>query len=134
MNNKLTVRCTAWRALDPPKGSLIGFVSVRIAEMRLTIGEIAVHTSHGKVWAQPPALPWTRSGELVRDGGSGKVKYQKILIFDSVDVLRRFSDRVVLALKDFDPTALPNDEPSGELQRCPPRKQNSHRRKSAVRF
>jgi hypothetical protein len=113
-NGKLTVRCTAWRALDPPKGTLIGFVSVRVAEMRLTIAELAVHTSHGKAWAALPARPWVRDGALVKD--IGKVKYQQILAFDSLEVLRRFSDRVIEALKDFDPSALPPDVvPSGGL-------------------
>jgi hypothetical protein len=115
-NGKLTVRCTAWRALDPPKGTLVGFVSVRVAEMRITFGELAVHASHGKAWAQLPGRPWVRDGELVKDDDTGKVKYQQIISFDMVDVLRRFSDRVILALKDFDPTALPDDViPSGGL-------------------
>jgi hypothetical protein len=113
-NGKLTVRCTGWRALDQPKGSLIGFVSVRIAEMRLTIAELAVHTSHGKVWASLPARPWVRDGALIKDEDTGKVRYQHILAFDSLEVLRRFSDRVIEALRDFDPSALPPDVvPSG---------------------
>jgi hypothetical protein len=103
MNAKLTVRCVAWRPLC--RNTLRGFATVRVEEMRLAFHEVAIHTSHGKAWAQLPGRPWAKDGQLVT-GDDGKVKYQPLFEFDTSAVRDAFSDAVIRAVLAYDHRAL----------------------------
>jgi hypothetical protein len=54
------------------RNSLNGFATVRIKELRLTIKDVAVHESHGKLWAALPSKPQIKDGQLVTNT-SGKL-------------------------------------------------------------
>jgi hypothetical protein len=101
--SKLTVTCADWRPLR--RNSLLGFARVRVAELRLTIHDVAVHQKGAALWAQPPARPWLKDGALVTDD-SGKAQYSPILEFGSREVREAFSRAVVLAVMEFAPDAL----------------------------
>jgi hypothetical protein len=76
--SKLTITVVDWRPLR--KNTLLGFARIRIAEMDLTIHEVAIHTSHGKMWAAPPSKPWIKDNALVL-GDDGRPKYSPLLEF-----------------------------------------------------
>ena len=103
MSGKLTVECLAWRPLR--RNTLLGFARIRIAELDLTIHDIAVHESHGKLWAQPPARLWVKDGVVVT-GDDGKVQYAPILEFGRREVRDAFSDAVVRAVLTLNPRAF----------------------------
>jgi hypothetical protein len=47
-----------------------------------------------------------KDGQPIKDS-QGKSKYQVIVSFDSTEVQQAFAERVVAAVKAFDPRALP---------------------------
>jgi hypothetical protein len=49
--NKLTLLCTDFRPLH--RNTLRGFARVKIAELKLEIGDIAIHEKGAARWAQP---------------------------------------------------------------------------------
>jgi hypothetical protein len=101
--SKLTVSCADWRPLR--KNTLLGFARIRIAELDLTIHDVAIHESHGKRWAQLPSRPWIEGDRLVRDD-AGKVKYSPLLEFSRREVRDAFSQSVISAVLRFAPDAL----------------------------
>jgi hypothetical protein len=76
---RFTVACIDFRPW--PKNTLCGFASIKIAEIGLTIHDVAVHQKGSARWAQPPARPQVRDGILVKDDES-KILYAKIMDFD----------------------------------------------------
>ena len=100
--SKLTVTCIDWKPLT--KGSLRGFAKVRVAELDLTFIDVAVHESHNKFWASPPARPWVKDGSVVTDGG--KIQYSPIIEFGRKATRDAFSAAVVDAVQRFDRNAL----------------------------
>jgi hypothetical protein len=105
MPTKLTVQCLAWRPLAKPKGTLLGFCSIRVAELRLALHDVAVHRKNDALWAQLPARPWVEAGVLVKNE-AGKIQYSPIAEFDGREVRDAFSRAVVEAVLRFDPNAL----------------------------
>jgi|SRR5262245_43890719 len=103
MSGKLSIRCVGWRHLC--KNTLRGFATIQVAELRMTMREVAVHEQNGKTWAQPPSRPWVKEGQLVR-GQDGKVQYSPLFEFDNGAVRAAFSDAVVRAVLTFDAHAL----------------------------
>jgi hypothetical protein len=106
MTGKLTVKCTDFRPVC--RGSLRGFATIRVSEMRMTLSDIAVHVheASGRAWASPPARPWiNKDGEVVRDS-AGKIQYAPIVEFDGKPVRDAFSDAVIKAVLAYDPRAL----------------------------
>ena len=101
--SKLTIRCIGWRQLC--RNTLRGFATIQIAELHMTMREVAVHEQNGKTWAQPPARPWVKGGQLVTDE-NGKVQYSPLFEFDSAAVRNAFSTAVISALLVFDEHAL----------------------------
>jgi hypothetical protein len=75
MGAKFTVQvqCTAWRPLPAPKGTLLGFASIRVAEAGVTFLDVALHRKNNAVWMATPARPWVEAGELVRND-AGKIQ------------------------------------------------------------
>ena len=94
---KLEIECVEFRPLE--KGSLLGFATIRVPAMRLTIKDIAIHRSGDREWAQLPAKP-----QLDRDRNlvvkDGKVQYVTILQFDTKEVADAFSAAVLNAVKN----------------------------------
>ena len=102
-NTKLTITATAWKPMA--KNTLKGFVSVRIAEIALTLHDVAVHQKDGRMWAAPAAKPWLKGGVAITDE-SGKIQYSPLVEFDSPEVRNAFSDAVVRAVEERFPGAL----------------------------
>jgi hypothetical protein len=100
---KLTVTCRGFRPLV--RNTLRGFASITIAELKLTIHDVAVHEKGESRWAQLPAKPQIRDGELIRDD-AGKVQYWPILEFSTRAARDSFSAAVVRALLEFAPAAF----------------------------
>jgi hypothetical protein len=103
---RLTIVCREFRPV--PRGSLIGFATIHINEIRLTIHDVAVHRhANGARWAQLPARPVVdRNGVAQRDPKTGKVAYQRLFAFDSKAVADAFSHAVIEALLVLVPDAL----------------------------
>jgi hypothetical protein len=100
---KLTVTCAGFHPLV--RNTLRGFCSVEITELKLTIHDVAVHEKNESRWAQLPAKPQIRDGELVRDD-AGKIQYWPIMEFESRAVRDAFSAAVIRSLLEFAPHAF----------------------------
>jgi len=96
---KLNLTCEDFRPLE--RGTLQGFATIRIAEMCLTIRDIAVHKKGERAWAQLPAKPQLNSNrELVKDQ-DGKVQYVPFFRWDSPQVSDAFSAAVLRAVNSY---------------------------------
>jgi hypothetical protein len=104
---KLSVSCRAFRPLH--RNTLRGFCKIRIDELRLVIRDVALHEKGGARWAQLPAKPQIRDGELVHDE-RGKIEYFPLMNFDSRTVSDAFSAAVVRAVLEFAPAAFEPEE------------------------
>jgi hypothetical protein len=100
---KLTVTCESFHPLV--RNTLRGFAEISIAEMRLTIRDVAIHQKGEARWAQLPAKPQIKDGVLVK-AATGKVQYVHIMDFDSHDVRDAFSHAVVRAVLERFPNAF----------------------------
>jgi hypothetical protein len=94
---RMTVEVTGWRPFE--RGTLRGFAEIYIPEIKLHIGDIAVHRHEsGEQWCGLPARPrLDRDGSPLR-GESGKIEYSRTLWFDSRAVSDAFSTAVLAAL------------------------------------
>jgi hypothetical protein len=101
---KLTVICREFRPLR--RGTLVGFATIEIAEMQIVIGDVAIHQKALSRWAQLPAKPLIKHGELVKKPVSGKVQYTRLMDFASRAVRAVFSAAVVRALLERAADAL----------------------------
>lgn len=107
--SKLNIRVTEFKPVE--RNTLQGFCTIRIAEMRLTIHDIAVHQKGAERWCQLPSKPQlSRDGVALRDRQTGKILYATLLEFDSKAVRDAFNRAVIAALLDFNPHALRNVE------------------------
>lgn len=93
--SKKTVECLDFRPMD--RGSLVGFATIRIAELRLTIKDVGIHDRDGRRWAQLPAKPQIDREHrgIMKDG---KLQYNNILTFDSREIADAFSAAVLAAV------------------------------------
>jgi hypothetical protein len=89
---KTTIVCDDWKALH--RNTLLGFASIKIPELHLSIRDIAIHQKNGHRWAQLPAKPQIKDGAVVKDS-TGRVVYFPMLAFDSREVANAFSAAVV---------------------------------------
>jgi len=93
--SKLAVEIVTWRPW--PRNTLLGFATVRIPALCLTIDGLTVHESHGRRWVGLPAAPkLDRERNLVKQGD--KVEYNTILRWDSKEVGAAFERAVLTAL------------------------------------
>ena len=99
----MKITCQDWRALQ--RNTLLGFATINIKELRLTIRDVAIHEKNGQRWAQPPAKPQIKNGALVTDA-AGKLQYSPVLEFDSRAVRDAFSRAVVAAVLEREPAAF----------------------------
>jgi hypothetical protein len=105
MTAKFTVRVVAFHPLT--RNTLRGFMTVRIAELALTIRDVAVHEhANGSRWAQLPAKPQIDRAGTARRNADGKIEYTAILEFENRAVRDAFSAAVVRALLEFEPRAF----------------------------
>lgn len=95
---KLNVTCTHFRELQ--RNTLLGFATIRIAEMKISISDVAVHEKNGKRWAQLPSKPLLDKDKNVLTDDNGKVRYAPIFTFDRKEVEQAFSNAVVKAVED----------------------------------
>jgi hypothetical protein len=100
---KFTIRCQEFRPLV--RNTLRGFAEIHIAELKLTIRDIAMHRKGERCWAQLPAKPQVKDGALVRDD-FGKIQYVHLMHFDSRVVSDAFSAAVVKAVLEYAPDAF----------------------------
>jgi hypothetical protein len=92
---KLQVEISEWKPLA--RGTLLGFVNVRIPAMRLTIRDCTVNESHGRRWIGLPGKAQINADrELVKR--DGKVQYTPTCAFDSKEVGDAFSAAVLAVL------------------------------------
>lgn len=104
---KLTLECLEFKPVH--RNTLRGFAQIRVAEMRLTVYDVALHDKGGARWVQLPAKPQLKDGQSVKDE-RGKPAYFKVLEFDNDEVRRAFSDRAIQAVLAFAPDAFDIDE------------------------
>ena len=104
---KTTLTCEDWRSL--PRNTLLGFASIKIEELHLTIKDIAVHEKGSHRWAQLPARPQIKDGKAVTDD-SGKPIYYPILNFNLREVANAFNNAVVAAILKHEPHAFDADQ------------------------
>ena len=88
--------CRNFRPLR--KNTLVGFAEIHVAELDLTMKDVAIHEKNGSRWSAPPARPQlSKDGAAIQDE-AGKVQYASILEFGSRTSRDRFSQQVVDAV------------------------------------
>jgi hypothetical protein len=103
--SKLTITCSELRPLQ--RNTLCGFALVEIAEVKLTIRDVAIHQKNNSRWAQLPAKPQiTKDGTVVKDPATGKVAYTHLMDFSSREVRDAFCAAVVRAVLARAPDAF----------------------------
>ena len=98
--SKLTLQCVGWKPLR--RNTLVGFAEIRVAAMRLTIADVAIHDKGTARWAALPAKPQMRDGVLVRDD-AGKGQYVQLFEFDNGEVRNAFSRAAIAAVLELHP-------------------------------
>jgi hypothetical protein len=102
--SKLTVRCDDFRALR--RNTLFGFAVVTVAELKLTIRDVAIHQKADSRWAQLPAKPQVKDGALIKDASTGKIAYVPVMEFTNKAVRDAFSQAVISAVLEHAPDAF----------------------------
>jgi hypothetical protein len=98
---KLTVTCESFHPLLC--NTLRGFAEIHIAEIRLTIRDVAIHQKGEARWAALPAKPQMKDGALVKDPATGKIQYVPVMEFDGRAVREAFSRVVIDAVLECAP-------------------------------
>lgn len=86
----------SWKAVE--RGALLGFADVRLGRT-LTIHDVPVLASGGRVWASMPAKPLIGSDGAVLRDAKGKVRYAQLLEWDDKASRERWSTAVVEAIE-----------------------------------
>jgi hypothetical protein len=102
--SKLTIRCNDFRTLH--RNTLCGFAVVTIAELKLTVRDVAIHQKADSRWAQLPAKPQVKDGALIKDASTGKIAYTPVMEFTNKAVRDAFSAAVIAAVLEFAPDAF----------------------------
>ena len=66
----------------------MGFAVIEIAELRLTVRDVAIHQKGDARWTQLPAKPQVKDGALIKDT-SGKLQYATVMEFTDRAVRER---------------------------------------------
>src|SRR5215831_3424854 len=81
---KHTVEVLEWLPFE--RGTLLGFAKIRIKELRLAISGVALYQQKNRSrWAQLQSKAMVQDDQLVR-GPDGRVKYAKILEFETAEI------------------------------------------------
>lgn len=92
----MQVSLLSWKSM--PRNSLRGFATIRLGKS-LSIKDVAIHSSHGRRWAQLPSKPMIdRDGAPQRDD-KGKIKYVPLLEWLDRAVADDFSNSVIQAVE-----------------------------------
>jgi hypothetical protein len=102
--SKLTIRCNDFRVLR--RNTLIGFAVVTIAELKLTIRDVAIHQKADSRWAQLPAKPQVKDGALIKDATTGKIADAPVMEFTNKAVRDAFSHAVIAGVLEHAPDAF----------------------------
>jgi hypothetical protein len=94
---KFNIICRLFRPCA--RNTLCGFAAIEIAEVGLTIYDVAIHQKGSAHWAQLPAKAQVRDGSLVKDA-DGKIQYVKMLDFSSRTARDAFSAAVIAAVRE----------------------------------
>ena len=94
-----TVICTAWKPFE--RNTLKGFADLWLRAAHLNIRGCAVHEKNDKRWVQLPAKPQLDSDRNLLRDASGKIRYAKVIEFDSREVADRFNAAALKAIEDF---------------------------------
>jgi hypothetical protein len=87
------------------RGSLVGFVTLRVRQWFLRVHGVSIHELKGSRWASMPARPQiSRAGELIK--GECKIQYSPVIKISSPEARAAFSAAVIAALLEFDPSAF----------------------------
>ena len=90
------------------RNTLRGFARVRFPS-GLILDEVGIHVAaaDGHAWANPPGRPMVAAdGVAVRDQRTGKIRYQGLIAFSTVDIRNAWSDAIVEAVREKHPEAL----------------------------
>jgi len=104
----MAVKCEKWTTRH--SNTLRGFADVLLEQTHLRIRDVAIHTKNGETWAQLPARPQIgRDGVALRDEQTGKLKYSRIIEFDSRQANDEFSRAAIAAVLERFPSVLDDD-------------------------
>ena len=98
----LPVSLLAWKPMD--RNSLRGFARIRLGKSMI-ISDVAVHCSHGRRWAQPPAKAQLDKDGIAKRDEKGKVAYVPVIEWTDRDASDRFSEAVIAAVEREHPGA-----------------------------
>ena len=105
---KHALECIDFRAVN--RGTLRGFATVRAAELRLVLHDVALHeTKSGARWAAPPSRPMvdTATKTVILDRSTNKIAYTPSISFDDAKTREAFSSAVWHAVSAFAPEVTP---------------------------
>jgi hypothetical protein len=83
-------------------GTLLGFAKIRIKELRLVIRGVAIHQKNSSRWAQLLSMAMVQDDQLVR-GPDGRIRYAKILEFETAEIRQAFRAAVLDAYDSYRP-------------------------------
>jgi hypothetical protein len=98
-NVNAAVVCTAWKPFE--RNTLKGFADLWLRAVRLNIRNCALHEKNGRRWVQLPAKPQLDKDRNLVRGEDGKIRYAKVIEFDSREVADRFNAAALKAIEDF---------------------------------
>ena len=78
------------------RNNLLGFADIEVAGI-IIIKEVAIHR-HNTAWANPPARPVVRDGQLIRDE-RGKIVHEPVVAFPNKDARDLWSTKVIEAVR-----------------------------------
>jgi hypothetical protein len=109
-NAQRGVTILAWKAVH--KNTLFGFATVRIERIGLVVDDVAVHQKNQSRGASLPSKPMLdRSGNVMRDEATGRIRYQPFGQWADRKVSDRFSAAVVAELLARHPDAFDDGPP-----------------------
>jgi hypothetical protein len=92
---------------------LVGFATIKIAEMRLVIHDVVIHQKGNARWCQLPSKPQiSKEGNVLKDN-AGKIKYAVIFEFEDRKVSDAFSHAVCAAVLERVPGLFDQDREAG---------------------
>jgi hypothetical protein len=88
------------------RNTLVGFGTIRVEAIGLTISDVSVHEKNGSRWASLPSKAMVDRDGMVMRGDDGKVRYSPILQWRDRRTAERFSHALIEALLAAHPDAF----------------------------
>jgi hypothetical protein len=76
-----------------PKNTLLGFLSIRLSAIGITIREVALHEKNGKRWVSFPARSYKRE--------DGAVGWESLIEYISDEARQEFQNAALAAVDEF---------------------------------